>query len=89
MILLYLRGKIMVKHIVDIDDKYEIALGRKRAFGDEKHDRKGIRISKKNEDRLESARRLGETLDDVLTRILDDFEKKQNKSEKEERIYLS
>jgi hypothetical protein len=37
----------MVKRVVDIDDTYEIALGRRRAFGDEKHGRKGIILSKK------------------------------------------
>jgi hypothetical protein len=79
----------MVKRVVDIDDTYEIALGTRRAFGDEKHGRKGIILSKKNEDRLESARRLGETGDDVLTRILDDYEKVETTSENEHHIYLS
>jgi len=78
----------MVKRVVAMDDTYEIALGRKRAFGDEKKGRKGITISKKNEERLEAARRFGETFDDVLSRILDDYEKLENKSEKEEFIYL-
>jgi len=78
----------MVKRVVDIDDTYEIALGRRRAFGDEKHGRKGITLSKKNEERLEAARRLGETYDDVITRILDEYERRENSPETEERIYL-
>jgi len=79
----------MVKRVLDIDDAYEIALGKKRAFGDEKKGRKSITISKKNEDRLEAARLFGETFDDVITRILDDYEKVECKSEKGEFIYLS
>jgi macrodomain Ter protein organizer (MatP/YcbG family) len=78
----------MGKRVVDIDDTYEIVLGRRRAFGDEKRGRKGITLSKKNEERLEAARRYGETLDDVITRILDEYEKKDTPLEKEERIYL-
>jgi len=79
----------MGKREVDIDDTYEIALGRRRAFGDEKRGRKGIILSKKNEDRLEAARRLGETFDDVITRILDEYERREKKPDSEERIYLS
>ena len=79
----------MVKRVVAMDDTYEIALGRKRAFGDEKQGRKGIRLSKKNEDRLEALRHLGETSDDVLTRILDEYEKSKNNAKTEECIYLS
>ena len=78
----------MGKRVVDIDDTYEIVLGRRRAFGDEKRGRKGITLSKKNEERLEAARRLGETFDDVVTRILDEYERRENKPETEERIYL-
>ena len=79
----------MVKRVVDMDETYEIALGRKRAFGDEKKSRISITISKKNESRLDAARRFGETFDDVLTRILDNYEKLENKSEKEDLIYLA
>lgn len=79
----------MVNRVVDIDTTYEIALGRKRAFGDEKQGRKGITISKKNEERLDALRHLGETFDDVLTRLLDDHEKSEKKGETEECIYLS
>ncbi len=79
---------MMVNRIVDIDNTYERALGRKRAFGDDKQGRKGVMISKKNEERLDAMRRLGETFDDVLTRILDDYEKSE-KGETDKFIYLS
>ena len=79
----------MVKRNVDIDTTYEIALGRKRAFGDEKQGRKGTTLSKKNEERLDAIRRFGESVDDVLTRILDDYEKNERKGETKECIYLS
>ena len=43
----------MVRQVVDIDNTYEIALGKKRAFGDDRKGREGSKLSKKNEDRLE------------------------------------
>jgi hypothetical protein len=76
----------MVKRIVDLNATYEIALGRKRAFGDEKKGNYGFKISKKNENRLVAAMREGESFDDALSRILDDYEKR---SEKDECIFLS
>jgi hypothetical protein len=85
---LYLRGRIMVNRVVDIDNTYELVLGRKRAFGDEKQGRSGIPISKKNQERLDTARRFGESFDDVLTRILDDYEKNKNNGKTDECIYL-
>ena len=39
----------MVKRLVDVNATYEIALGRKRAFGDETKGTSGLKISKKNE----------------------------------------
>jgi hypothetical protein len=79
----------MVRQVVDIDTTYELALGKKRAFGDDKKGREGIRISQKNEDRLQAARRSGETFNDTLTRVLDDYEKSRSKSDSEKCIYLS
>jgi len=76
----------MVKRVVDLNATYEIALGRKRAFGDEKKGENDFSISIKNKNRLASARREGESFDDVLTRILDDYEKQR---EKDECIFLS
>ncbi len=76
----------MVKRVVDLNATYEIALGRKRAFGDEKKGNNGFKISKKNENRLAAAMREGESFDDVLSRILDDYDKH---SEKDECIFLS
>lgn len=76
----------MVKRVVDLNATYEIALGRKRAFGDEKKGENDFNISIKNKNRLASARREGESFDDVLTRILDDYEKQR---EKDECIFLS
>ena len=76
----------MVKRVVDLDATYEIALGRKRAFGDEKKGRNGFTLSKKNENRLAAARREGESFDDALTRILDAYERQ---SEKDKCIFLS
>ena len=68
----------MVKRVVDLDATYEKALGKKRAFGDEKRERNSFTISKKNQDRLAAARHIGESFDDMLTRILDDYEKLKN-----------
>ena len=42
----------MVKRLVDVNATYEIALGRKRAFGDETKGTSGLKISKKYENRL-------------------------------------
>jgi hypothetical protein len=75
----------MVKRVVDLDSTFEIALGKKRAFGEEKGTN-GLLISKKNRSRLAAARRVGESSDDALTRILDDYEKE---CEKDECIFLS
>ena len=76
----------MVKRVVDLDATYEIALGRKRAFGDDRKGRNGFTLSKKNENRLAAARREGESFDDVLTRILDAYERQ---CEKDKCIFLS
>jgi hypothetical protein len=79
----------MVKRVVDMDATYAKALGRKRAFGDEKKGIIGFTISKTNEERLAAARHAGESFDEALTRILDDYEKSKNKGETEECIFLS
>jgi hypothetical protein len=71
----------MVKRLVDVNATYEIALGRKRAFGDETKDTSGLKISKKNENRLAAVMLEGESLDDVLSRILDHYEKQFEKNE--------
>jgi macrodomain Ter protein organizer (MatP/YcbG family) len=76
----------MVKRVVDLDATYEIALGRKRAFGDERKEKNGFTLSRKNENRLAAARREGETVDDTITRILDAYEKQ---CEKDTCIFLS
>jgi hypothetical protein len=76
----------MVKRLVDVNATYEIALGRKRAFGDEKKGTSGLKISKKNENRLAAVMLEGESLDDVLSRILDHYQKQ---FEKNECIFLS
>lgn len=56
----------MVKRLVDVNATYEIALGRKRAFGDETKGTSGLKISKKNENRLAAVMLEGESLDDAL-----------------------
>jgi hypothetical protein len=71
----------MVKRLVDVNATYEIALGRKRAFGDETKSTSGLKISKKNENRLTAVMLDGESLDDVLSRILDHYEKQFEKNE--------
>ncbi len=76
----------MVKRVVDLDATYEIALGRKRAFGEDRKGKNGFTLSIKNENRLAAARREGETVDDTLTRILDAYEKQ---CEKDKCIFLS
>jgi hypothetical protein len=76
----------MVKRVVDLDATYEIALGRKRAFGDDRKGKNEFTLSIKNENRLAAARRDDETVDDTLTRILDAYEKQ---CEKDKCIFLS
>jgi dsRNA-specific ribonuclease len=71
----------MVKRLVDVNATYEIALGRKRAFGDETKGTSGLKISKTNESRLAAVMLDGESLDDVLSRILDHYEKQFEKNE--------
>jgi hypothetical protein len=79
----------MVKRVVDMDTTFTLALGRRRAFGDDQQGRNGSTLSKKNAERLEAARRSGETFDEVLTRILDEYEQRDDNGEKEECIYIS
>jgi hypothetical protein len=71
----------MVKRLVDLNATYEIALGRKRAFGDETKGTGGFIISKRNENRLAAVMLDGESLDDVISRILDHYEKQFEKNE--------
>jgi hypothetical protein len=69
----------MVKRAVDLDVAYVKALGKKRALVDEKEGRNGFALSKKNEERLAAVARIGETLNDVISRILDEREAKKEK----------
>ena len=55
--------------------------GEKEPFGDETKGTSGLKISKKNENRLAAVMLDGESLDDVLSRILDYYEKQFEKNE--------
>ena len=69
----------MTRREVDLDAAYVKVLGRKRALADEKKSGNAFALSKKNEERLAAAARVGESLNDVINRILDEREEKKDK----------
>ncbi|MDD1699888.1 MAG: hypothetical protein LUQ04_03725 [Methanoregula sp.] len=69
----------MVRRVVDLDAAYVKALGKKRALSDEKKGINGFVLSKKNEERLAAAARVGESINDVISRILDERDGKKDK----------